>query len=119
MTQFDPKDVEFILGALDKTQRQSVTHLLANYTGADPVQDASLPQAVVIDGLSPWLQDRLSDRARLPHEVRMTPGAAEALSLCVLALLAEGALSRGAPKPAARPTSRVGALPRKRFGSRA
>jgi len=117
MALFNPKDVEFIFDALDETQRQSVTHLLENYTGVKPVQDPALPQALVIDGLSPWLQDRLSGGALLRQDSRMTPGAAEALSLCVSALLADGALSRGAPKPPARPIAQTGSLARKLFGS--
>lgn len=100
-----PEDIQAVLSGLEESQRERVEALLAEYGGERPGRPAPAAGALspVLQGLSPWLADRLARAALASADRRdeariwatrdlgfsMTPTALSALHKATLSLRAE------------------------------
>lgn len=112
-----PEDIQAVLSGLEESQRERVEGLLAEFAGDEPPRPvrAAAPRGPArrdgpsLDGLSPWLLDRLaragltaadaaeSLRIWTAHDLGfgMTPTATDALRKAALELRAEQGARRG------------------------
>lgn len=100
-------DIDAVLDKLEPGQRREARALLDAYLHPSTPSVRSLPAPVDhIEGLSPWLAERLEgQRAGTLHaKPDMTPAASAALRECAVALVRTGQLAPEPPPPAPRPS---------------
>lgn len=108
LAKASPADIDAVLDKLDPGQRREAQALLDAYLHPGTPSLGALPAPVDrIEGLSPWLADRLEGKwpgAAAQATLDITPSASAALRECALALIHAGRLTLQTPPPAPRPS---------------